>query len=122
MGVPHLPSGDTQLGAWNGLERKALPWPLVVIICPQGPASEHQAVSVSAAAGTCPEAEVCWAWRAQVEGEGTQIPAPVRSLAQACLALPIPSSPLPAQLCKSSEAPGCPAGPSQELPLPPHPL
>ena len=54
-----------------------------------------------------------------MEGERTQIPAPVRSLAQACLTLPIPSSPLPAQLCKSSEAPGCPAGPSQEVPLPP---
>lgn len=54
-----------------------------------------------------------------MEGEGTQIPALVRSLAQTCLALPVPSSPLPAQLRKSSEAPGCPAGPSQEVPLSP---
>lgn len=40
-----------------------------------------------------------------MEGEGTQISALVRSLAQTCLALPVPSSP-PAQLRKSSEAPG----------------
>lgn len=99
--------GDAQLGARGGSERK-VPRPTGSTGCSQAcPAPEHQPAGALAAAGTCPQAEVCVAWKAGEEGAGIHIPAPGELVWPGLVLLSpagrllgaLGSFPLPAQLC-----------------------
>lgn len=99
--------GDAQLGARGGSERK-VPRPTGSTGRSQAcPAPEHQPAGALAAAGTCPQAEVCVAWKAGEEGAGIHIPAPGELVWPGLVLLSpagrllgaLGSFPLPAQLC-----------------------